>query len=89
MLQINLNDKYNGKHCFSDLPQRFNGTDCGFPISQDNLDQFLAEPTLSMCGDDQLQANFEELHSQGNFTTPLNWETGVENYITLKNIAEI
>ncbi|KAA0716158.1 hypothetical protein E1301_Tti019920 [Triplophysa tibetana] len=57
--------------------------------SQDDKDQFLADPTLSMCGDDQLQANFEELHSQGNFSTPLNWETGVENYITLKNIAEI
>lgn len=74
---------------FSVFFQRFNGTECGFPISQDDLNQFLAEPTLSMCGDDQLQAKFEELQRQGNLSTPQNWVTGVENYITLKNMAEI
>ncbi|KAA0705287.1 5-hydroxytryptamine receptor 3A [Triplophysa tibetana] len=55
----------------------------------DDLDQFLAEPTLSLCGDYQLQANFEELHPQGNFTTPLNWETGLRLTDTNESLVSL
>lgn len=69
--------------------QRFNGRESGFSISQEALDEFFIEPTRSTCGDGQLQAHFEELHAQTNLTTPHTWEAGVENYISLKNMAHI
>lgn len=74
---------------FSSFTQRFNGRECGFRVSQEDLDQFFIEPTTGTCGDEQLQENFEELHAQSNLTTPHSWETGVENYITLKNMVRI
>lgn len=53
------------------------------------MDEFFIESTRSTCGDGQLQAHFEELHSQSNLTTSHTWEAGVENYITLKNMPRI
>ncbi len=66
---------------FSSFTQRFNGKECGFHVSQEDLDQFSIEPTFSKCGDEQLQTNFEELHPQSN--TPHNgrllWRATVVN----------
>ncbi len=55
---------------FSSFIQRFNGKECGFHVSQEDLDQFSIEPTCSKCDDKQLQTNFEELHAQSNTPQP-------------------
>ncbi|XP_048111462.1 uncharacterized protein LOC125302346 [Alosa alosa] len=71
------------------LPHRFGGTDCGFPVSQEELGQFAVESTYSLCGDAQLQAYFEDLQRQSGLVQPLTWESCVESYIRLKNMAEM
>ncbi|ROL50293.1 hypothetical protein DPX16_19097 [Anabarilius grahami] len=71
------------------LPHRFNARDCGFPVSQEVIQEF--EETLplqrSLCGDGNLQVHFEDLQRQNGLHPPVNWITAVENYITLKNMS--
>ncbi|KAI4813967.1 hypothetical protein KUCAC02_003185 [Chaenocephalus aceratus] len=39
----------------------YGGTDCGFPVPQDDLGQFVLDSTNSLCGDDHFQEHFENL----------------------------
>lgn len=43
-------------------------------------------PVLTPGGDEH-ETVFEELQRQGGLQAPLEWESAVENYITLKNMA--
>ncbi|XP_055010791.1 uncharacterized protein LOC110155161 [Boleophthalmus pectinirostris] len=71
------------------LPHRFGGTDCGFPVSLEELGPFQIEATHSSCGDRHLQSHFEDLQRQSGLMQPMTWETCVELYIRLKNMAEL
>lgn len=71
------------------LTSRFGGTDCGFPVSLEELRPFVSEATHSPCGDRHLQSRFEDLHRQSGLMQPMTWETCVELYITLKNMADL
>uniref|UniRef100_A0A096M004 Uncharacterized protein n=1 Tax=Poecilia formosa TaxID=48698 RepID=A0A096M004_POEFO len=71
------------------LPHRFGGTDCGFPVSQEQLGQFVTETNNIQCGDEHLQAHFENLQRQCGLAHPQSWESCVENYIKLKNMADL
>lgn len=53
------------------FPSQFGGTDCGFTVSQEELGEFMAESTYSPCGDDHLQAHFEDLQRQSGLMQPL------------------
>ncbi|XP_032413133.1 uncharacterized protein LOC116716388 isoform X2 [Xiphophorus hellerii] len=68
---------------------RFGGTDCGFPVSQEQLGQFVTETNNIQCGDEHLQAHFENLQRQCGLAHPQSWESCVENYIKLKNMADL
>ena len=73
----------------SHFTNRFKGRDCSFPVSHEDLAQFVVQASRSPCGDDQLQEYFEELQRQSGLTSSLNWESGVENYMKLKSMADI
>ena len=70
---------------------RFNGRNCGFPASTQTLSQFdsLMPAPATPGGEDEQQTRFEELQRQSGLTSPLQWESAVENYITLKNMADL
>ncbi|KAI7789441.1 hypothetical protein IRJ41_025689, partial [Triplophysa rosa] len=71
------------------LPHRFNARECGFPVSEEVLLEFedILPAQRSLCGDDNLQLNFEDLQRQGGLVPPVNWTDAVENYIFLKNMS--
>nr|XP_055036971.1 uncharacterized protein LOC129424369 [Misgurnus anguillicaudatus] len=71
------------------LPHRFNARDCGFPVSQEVLQEFedILPEQRSLCGDDNLQVHFANLQTQSRLAPPVNWTTAVENYISLKNMS--
>ncbi|XP_028456051.1 uncharacterized protein LOC114570053 [Perca flavescens] len=73
------------------VPHRFNGRNCGFPASTQTLSQFdsLMPAPATPGGEDEQQTRFEELQRQSGLTSPLQWESAVENYITLKNMADL
>lgn len=73
------------------LPPRFNGRNCGFPTSAQALSQFdtLMPLPATPGGDDEQQTRFEELQRQSGLSPSLQWESAVENYITLKNMADL
>lgn len=58
---------------------RFGGSECGFPVCQEELAEFAVEPTCSPCGDDNLQEHFGELQRQSGLMQSLTWESCVEN----------
>ena len=89
LVMINQSNNYIIFHIFANFMPRFNGRDCARPVSQEDLEQFVVQPTRSPCGDEQLETHFEELQRQGGLTQCLTWECAVENYITLKNMAGI
>lgn len=76
---------------FSVLAPRFNGRNCGFPASTEALSQFnsLMPAPATPAGDEEQQTRFEELQRQSGLTHPLQWESAVENYITLKNMVDL
>ncbi|KAF3842919.1 hypothetical protein F7725_001768, partial [Dissostichus mawsoni] len=67
--------------------QRYGGTDCGFPVPQDDLGQFVLDSTNSPCGDEHFQEHFENLQRTSGLMQPLTWESCVANYINMKNMA--
>ncbi|XP_067301218.1 uncharacterized protein [Pseudorasbora parva] len=71
------------------LPHRFDARDCGFPVSQEVIQEFedILPLQRSLCGDGNLQVHFENLQRQNGLYPPVNWITAVENYITLKNLS--
>ncbi|XP_056106311.1 uncharacterized protein LOC130084836 [Rhinichthys klamathensis goyatoka] len=72
------------------LPHRFDARDCGFPVSQEVIQDFediLPPPQPSRCGDGNLQVRFADLERQSGLSPPVNWINAVENYITLKNMS--
>ncbi|XP_053274006.1 uncharacterized protein LOC128436266 [Pleuronectes platessa] len=71
------------------LPDRFDGRECGFPVSQEALHQFddLLPAPRSLCGDVDLQSHFADLERQSGLALPVNWTTAVVNYISLKNMS--
>ncbi|XP_038144338.1 uncharacterized protein LOC119798881 [Cyprinodon tularosa] len=71
------------------LPHRFGGTDCGFLVSQEPFGQFVTETNNIQCGDEHLQAHFENLQRQCGLAHPQSWESCVENYIKLKNMVDL
>lgn len=74
---------------FSVLAPRFNGRNCGFPATTqtlNHLDSIMPLPATPG-GVGQEQTRFEELRRQCGLTAPLQWESAVENYIILKNMA--
>lgn len=75
------------------LAPRFNGRNCGFPASPQALSQFdslmPAPAPATAGGDDEQQTRFEELQRQSGLTPPLQWESAVENYITLKTMVDL
>lgn len=68
---------------------RFNGRNCGFPASTQALSQLESLMPLPATpgGDSDQQTHFEELQRQSGLTPSQQWESAVENYITLKNMA--
>lgn len=44
-------------------------------------------PVPATPGEDEHETLFGELQRQSGLTAPLQWESAVENYITLKNMA--
>lgn len=73
------------------LPPGFNGRNCGFPTSAQALSQLDALMPLPATpgGDDEQQTRFEELQQHSGLSPSLQWESAVENYITLKNMADL
>ncbi|KAI9538457.1 hypothetical protein NQZ68_014201 [Dissostichus eleginoides] len=66
----------------------YGGTDCGFPVPQDDLGQFVLDSTNSPCGDDNFQEHFNLQRTSG-LMQPLTWESCVANYINMKNMANL
>ncbi|XP_061600124.1 uncharacterized protein LOC133462737 [Cololabis saira] len=73
------------------LPNRFNGRNCGFPSSTQVLSQLesLMPAPATPEGDNDQQTHYEQLQRQSGLTPLLQWESAVETYITLKNMADI
>ncbi|CAM4464485.1 unnamed protein product [Leuciscus chuanchicus] len=71
------------------LPHRFGARDCGFPVSQEVIQEFedILPPQRSLCGDGNLQVLFADLERQSGLSRPVNWINAVEHYITLKNMS--
>ncbi|XP_051798985.1 uncharacterized protein LOC127532017 [Acanthochromis polyacanthus] len=70
------------------IPQRFDGTNCGFPASAETLTDITSiMPVPATPGGDEHETLFGELQQQSGLRAPLQWESAVENYITLKNMA--
>ncbi|KAI9525212.1 hypothetical protein NQZ68_009892 [Dissostichus eleginoides] len=57
------------------LPHRYGGTDCGFPVPQDDLGQFVLDSANSPCGDNHFQEHFENLQRTSGLMQPLTWES--------------
>ncbi|KAL7371569.1 hypothetical protein ABVT39_001257 [Epinephelus coioides] len=70
------------------VPERFDGSNCGFPASAQTLNHITSiMPVPATPGEDEHETLFGELQRQSGLTAPLQWESAVENYITLKNMA--
>ncbi|KAL2095580.1 hypothetical protein ACEWY4_007728 [Coilia grayii] len=71
------------------VPHRFNGENCGLTVYAQTLSQvysFIPPPTP---GTDEDNEEYTLLQRQGGLSTPLQWESAVENYITLKDMAHL
>ncbi|KAJ7985265.1 hypothetical protein DPEC_G00350280 [Dallia pectoralis] len=71
------------------VPHIFNGRNCGFPVSTQTLSQYDSLMPATPVGEDEEQTRFEVLQRQSGLTSPLHWESAVENYISLKNLADL
>ncbi|KAE8277943.1 hypothetical protein D5F01_LYC23869 [Larimichthys crocea] len=70
------------------VPHRFDGSNCGFPASAQTLNYITnIMPVPAVAGRDEHENLFEELQRQSGLRAPLQWESAVDNYITLENIA--
>ncbi|XP_076002269.1 uncharacterized protein LOC143004144 isoform X2 [Genypterus blacodes] len=70
------------------VPQRFDGSNCGFPASAQTLNHITSiMPVPATPAGDEHETLFGELQRQSGVRAPLQWESAVENYITLKNMS--
>lgn len=73
------------------LPHRFDGRQCGFPLSREALNPFhdIVATRQSRCGDEQLDVVLANLEQQSGLIPPTNWATAVEFYMALKNMSRL
>ncbi|XP_024117477.2 uncharacterized protein LOC112139011 [Oryzias melastigma] len=74
------------------VPHRFDGRNCGFPTSAEAITRFSSQmpPATTLDSDEEdLEAHFSQLQRQSGLPTPLDWEAATENYIKLKNMANL
>lgn len=73
------------------LPFRFDGRQCGFPLSREALNPFhdIVATRQSRCGDEQLDVVLANLEQQSGLIPPTNWATAVEFYMALKNMSRL
>uniref|UniRef100_A0A3P9IEL3 Integrase core domain-containing protein n=1 Tax=Oryzias latipes TaxID=8090 RepID=A0A3P9IEL3_ORYLA len=70
------------------VPQRFDGSNCGFPASAQTLNHITSiMPVPATPGGDEHETLFGELQQESGLRAPVQWESAVENYITLKTMA--
>ncbi|XP_055020900.1 uncharacterized protein LOC110160159 isoform X2 [Boleophthalmus pectinirostris] len=68
------------------VPHRFHGRNCGFPTSSQTV-HHLYSLLPARTTHDELQPIFDELRRQRGLAAPLQWESAVENYVLLKDMA--
>ncbi|XP_020555618.1 uncharacterized protein LOC110013572 [Oryzias latipes] len=67
------------------LPHRYGSRDCGFAIEERDLDEARQVPDL--CGDPDIEQYLQEAGQQNGLQQPQDWESAIELYLTLKDVA--
>ncbi|XP_055025013.2 uncharacterized protein [Misgurnus anguillicaudatus] len=72
------------------LPHRFGSRDCGFGVDPEELDAFPeANPSLTPCGDANIQEYLDYVMEHFQLQQPGNWESASELYLRLKEIGQL